>query len=344
MSLQVGIFRSEVVGKDETLDLPVFDRAVTEEFLEKLFFMVYGDGVFPSPSTAFQLRAGTGLTAAIQPGALFCQGKFAYDTEAAPVTFTQNSGEQNLIARLVFRRDLPNRTGDFVVLYGTPAAEPQAPSLTRTADIYELGIADVLLKAGAESITDADITDLRMDSSLCGIITGSLEITDTTEIFAQFKAIFQGLFDQMEAEAAELEDVIAGIEQGSEVMLRAVYDKDADGVVDEAAAVQAYTPPAASEAGTDEAGAQAASQTFGGPVRFSVDEATGAVTLHAVKQGLGEEGEPVGEAAVEEVPVANAAALGGKTEAELSVGDSAKIGGKALSMSLSGTTLTINYG
>ena len=114
MSLQVGIFRSEVIGKDETLDLPIFDRAVTEEFLEKLFFMVYGDGVFPSPSTAFQLRAGTGLTAAIQPGALFCQGKFAYDTEAAPVTFTQNSGEQNLIARLVFRRDLPNRTGDFV--------------------------------------------------------------------------------------------------------------------------------------------------------------------------------------------------------------------------------------
>ena len=259
------------------------------------------------------------------------------------MTFTQNSGEQDLIARLVFRRDLPNRTGDFVVLYGTPAADPQAPELTRTADIYELGIADVLLKAGAESITDADITDLRMESSLCGIITGSLEITDTTEIFAQFKAIFQGLFDQMEAEAAELEDVIAGIEQGSEVMLRAVYDKDADGVVDEAAAVQAYTPPAASEAGTDEAGAQAAGQTFGGPVRLSVDEASGIVTLHAVKQGLGEEGESVGEAAVEEVPVANAAALGGKTEAELSVGDSAKIGGKALSMSLSGTTLTIHY-
>ena len=141
-----------------------------------------------------------------------------------------------------------------------------------------------------------------------------------------------------------------------EAMAKAVYDPQGEGVVAQAAqaqsaayaaqaaAVQAYTPPAASEAGTDEAGAQAASQTFGGPVRFSVDEATGAVTLHAVKQGLGEEGEPVGEAAVEEVPVANAAALGGKTEAELSVGDSAKIGGKALSMSLSGTTLTINYG
>ena len=94
MSLQVGIFRSEVVGKDETLGLPVFDRAVTEEFLEKLFFMVYRDGVFPSPSTAFQLRAGTGLTAAIQPGALFCQGKFAYDTEAAPVTLPRTAANR----------------------------------------------------------------------------------------------------------------------------------------------------------------------------------------------------------------------------------------------------------
>ena len=229
MSLQVGIFRSEIIGKDETLGLPIFDRAVTEEFLEKLFFMIYGNGVFPSPSTAFQLRAGTGLTAVIQPGALFCQGKFAYDTEASPVTFTRNNGEHDLIARVVFRLDFLNRTAYHAVLYGTPAAEPQAPDLTRTADIYDLGFADVLLKAGAESITDADITDIRPNVALCGFITGSLEITDTTEIFAQFKAIFQGLFDQMEAEAAELEDVIAGIEQGSEMMLRTVYDPQSKG-------------------------------------------------------------------------------------------------------------------
>lgn len=155
-----------------------------------------------------------------------------------------------------------------------------------------------------------------------------------------------------------------------EAMAKAVYDPQGEGVVAQAAqaqsaacaaqaaAVQAYVPPQETpqpggEGAQQEAGAAApaqapaqaaaAGQTFGGPVRLSVDESTGAVTLHAVKQGLGEEGEPVGEAAVEEVPVANAAALGGKTEAELSVGDSAKIGGKVLSMSLSGTTLTIHY-
>lgn len=327
MSLQVGIFRSEKIGIDEELQLPIFDRAVTEEFLEKLFFMVYGDGVFPSPSTAFQLRAGTGLTATLQPGALFCHGKFAYDEKSTSVNFTQNNGDQDLIARLVFRRDLPNRMGSFVVLYGTPSAEPQAPALTRTADIYELGIADVLLKHGAESITDADITDLRMNSEFCGIITGSIEITDTTEIFAQFTSIFQGLFNQMEEKVSDLESVISGIEQGSEVMLRAVYDTDGDGVVDKAAAMQAYEPGEPGELSGDSA-------SFDGPVRMAVDEATGAVALHAVRQGQNAEGAPEGTPAVVEVAVTKA----------LKAEDSDKIGGKALSMELSGTTLTINYG
>lgn len=89
-----------------------------------------------------------------------------------------------------------------------------------------------------------------------------------------------------------------------------------------------------------------AGEAFGGPVRLSVDEATGAVKLHAVKQGYSEEGAPVGEESIEEVPVAsaqNAAALGGKAEAALSVGNSAKLGGKTLAVSVSGTTGTITF-
>ncbi len=98
-------------------------------------------------------------------------------------------------------------------------------------------------------------------------------------------------------------------------------------------------------AGTPEE-AVPAGEAFGGPVRLSVDEATGTVKLHAVKQGYSEEGAPVGEESIEEVPVAsaqNAAALGGKAEAALSVGNSAKLGGKTLAVSVSGTTGTITF-
>ena len=204
-------------------------------------------------------------------------------------------------------------------------------------------LASVMIQAGATGITKADISSLLLNEDYCGLMRDGVTGIPTEAIQEQATALFNGLYEQLQGRADELEQVIEGIVQGSEVMLRAVYDKDADGVVDEAAAVQVYTPPAASEAGTDEAGAQAASQTFGGPVRLSVDEATGAVTLHAVKQGYSEEGAPVGEESIEEVPAANAAKLGGKEESALSVGNSAKLGGKTLTVSVSGTTGTITF-
>lgn len=155
-----------------------------------------------------------------------------------------------------------------------------------------------------------------------------------------------------------------------EAMAKAVYDPQGEGVVAQAAqaqsaacaaqavAVQAYVPPQETpqpggEGAQQEAGAAAlaqapaqaaaAGQTFGGPVRLSVDEATGAVTLHAVKQGYSEEGAPVGAESIEEVPVANAAKLGGKEESALSVENSAKLGGKTLTVSVSGKTGTITF-
>ncbi len=50
---------------------------------------------------------------------------------------------------------------------------PSAPELTRTSDIYELGIADITVPKGAVAITSDYIADTRLNSSLCGLV-GSL--------------------------------------------------------------------------------------------------------------------------------------------------------------------------
>lgn len=306
-------------------------------------------GVF-SAEENLAVSAGTGgLTVTVAPGLAWLKrdeywGTAALNEAAFSLTLDAADGVLKRMDAIVCRLDKVGNKAELVVKKGSFAEEPTVAAPVRDESYDELYLATVLVDAGATDLSAESITDQRLNEEYCGLMRDGVTGIPTKAIQEQATALFNSLYEQLQGRAEELEQVIEGIVQGSEVMLRAVYDKDADGVVDEAAAVQAYTPPAASEAGTDEAGAQAAGQTFGGPVRLSVDEATGAVTLHAVKQGLGEEGEPVGEAAVEEVPVANAAALGGKTEAELSVGDSAKIGGKALSMSLSSTTLTINYG
>ena len=203
----------------------------------------------------------------------------------------------------------------------------------------ELYLATVLVDAGATDLSAESVTDQRLNEEYCGLMRDGVTGIPTKAMQEQATALFNSLYEQLRGRAEELEQVIEGIVHGSEVMLRAVYDKNGDGVVDEAAAVQAYTPSPPSSGGSP----STASETFDGPVRLSVDEATGAVTLHAVKQGLDEEGAPVGAEIIEEVPVENAAKLGGKPEAELSVGNSAKLGGKTLTVSVSGTTGTIDF-
>lgn len=306
-------------------------------------------GVFSAEGNFAVTPAENGLAVKVSPGLAWLKRDLYWGVAVlleSEITLPLEiaDGELERIDVIVCRLDKVANKPEIVVKKGEFSGSPVFAQPQRDDTYDEIYLASVMIQAGATGITAADISSLLLNEDYCGLMRDGVTGIPTEAIQEQATALFNSLYEQLQGRADELEQVIEGIVQGSEVMLRAVYDKDADGVVDEAAAVQAYTPPAASEAGTDEAGAQAAGQTFGGPVRLSVDEATGAVTLHAVKQGLGEEGEPVGEAAVEEVPVANAAALGGKTEAELSVGDSAKIGGKALSMSLSGTTLTINYG
>ena len=56
------------------------------------------------------------------------------------------------------------------VLTGTPAESPVAPILTRTNDTYELGIADVLVPKGSVTVSALNITDMRLNTALCGLV------------------------------------------------------------------------------------------------------------------------------------------------------------------------------
>lgn len=320
--------------------LPQYDRAVDSAFLRKVFAQYFSDGVFYNPTDALQVVAGTGMQVLVKPGVCHIQG--AMGIETAEREFPVPAAEaQPRIDTVVARLDLSleHRSIDLYYVKGTATAEPQAPALTRNTTVWELGTANIRVESGTDTVTDEIIADTRLDTERCGPVAQTIGELDTEPYFRQLEAAIQSHNTAAQQQILLLQQAIDGIEQGSEVMLRAVYDKNGDGVVDEAAAVQAYTPSPPSSGGSP----STASETFGGPVRLSVDEATGAVTLHAVKQGLDEEGAPVGAEIIEEVPVENAAKLGGKPEAELSVGNSAKLGGKTLTVSVSGTTGTIDF-
>lgn len=61
----------------------------------------------------------------------------------------------------LIRYDRTARSIELVTIDGEPDESPEPPEATQTTDIYDLVIADVLVKAGTDGITDDDIIDRR---------------------------------------------------------------------------------------------------------------------------------------------------------------------------------------
>lgn len=167
------------------------DRLYNAEDIGNYFVKLISDGVFATPATSLQVQESTGMTISIAEGWGFIACHWLNNTSAYNLTLGSSSPTVDRIDRIVLRLDRANRRMQLVLLTGIPSASPTAPSLTRTTNgIYELSLAQIYVSAGAVAITQADITDERADTSLCGYVTGLIDQIDTTNLFAQYNAAF----------------------------------------------------------------------------------------------------------------------------------------------------------
>lgn len=99
-----------------------------------------------------------------------------------------------------------NNATNVIVKNGTPASNPVRPAIVRTGAVYELYLASVYRPAGATAITASNITDLRMDKTVCGLMADSVTKVDMDAIRAQLAGLVE-----------ELEEAIQNIEVGEVV-------------------------------------------------------------------------------------------------------------------------------
>ena len=78
-----------------------------------------------------------------------------------------------------------NNATDIVVKKGTPATNPVRPAIVRSGAVHELYLVSVYRPAGATAITASNITDLRMDETVCGLMADSITRVDMDAIHAQ---------------------------------------------------------------------------------------------------------------------------------------------------------------
>lgn len=167
------------------------DRRYKSNDFRAYYALFIGNGVFYRNSSALKVVEGGGMTVMLSIGNAFIEGAGYRNTSALAIKLDTADGALSRIDRIVIRNDYKKRDTYAAVLKGTYSAQPQAPALTRNADAYEIAVADVLVAKGAVSVTQADITDTRLNKDLCGIVTALVEQADTTEIFNQFEAYFE---------------------------------------------------------------------------------------------------------------------------------------------------------
>ncbi|WP_137744831.1 hypothetical protein [Robertmurraya siralis] len=167
------------------------DRRYNAPWFASYFATFIGNGVFPNPSTGMQVIAGDGMQTVIKAGKAWINGYYAVNDDDYIMQHDIADGVLKRIDRIVLRLDFSLRELIPQLKKGAFASNPVAPTLQRDADAYEIALADVLINNGAISITQANITDLRLNAQLCGIVTGLVNQVDTTTIFNQYQSWFE---------------------------------------------------------------------------------------------------------------------------------------------------------
>lgn len=176
-----------------------YDRTYNAEDVTSYLDKLVGNGVFPTPSTQLQVTAGTGLQVTVAAGQGWVDGHKLINTAALNLSIDAADVLLPRIDRVVFYADTTNREMGISVIKGTPSSSPTAPALTRTAVMYQMSLATVRVNAGATAITNANITDTRANSNVCGWVAGLIQQVDTSTLFTQWETAYTEFAEVMQS-------------------------------------------------------------------------------------------------------------------------------------------------
>ena len=154
------------------------------------FALFVGNGVFGSPTNQLKVSSGDGMTIKVSPGWAFINGYWYHNDEELVLSVTSNIGTSSRSDAVLCRWDAGSRRISAAVLVGST-------EVTRDGSYYDLKLAEILVPAGATYVPQSNITDTRMNESVCGLVTHILEVQTTADLFAQYEAIFNEWFDSV---------------------------------------------------------------------------------------------------------------------------------------------------
>lgn len=171
------------------------DRRYNADQMSEYFDGLITNGVYESVGQAMIVKVGTeAMTVTVGTGRAIIDCKWLKNDSMLSLTITPANALLPRYTAVIVRLDNENRLMEITTKDGTPAATPTQPTIADN----ELALAMIYVRAGATSISQADITDTRASAD-CGWITGLIEQVDTSELWLQWQAAYQSYYDAMRA-------------------------------------------------------------------------------------------------------------------------------------------------
>lgn len=170
-----------------------YDREYYAQQFAYYFALFVGNGVFFPNSGKLQVKQNSAqnMSIDITAGDAFINGYWYNNSTQLTLQVENASPSLNRIDSAVIEWNLTTRDVKAKIVKGKEAADPQIPELQRDDSVYQIRLAHINVTQGLTSITNAQITDDRLDSSVCGIVAGLIEQVDTTTLYQQFESWYQ---------------------------------------------------------------------------------------------------------------------------------------------------------
>ena len=169
------------------------DRGYTADSFAEWLNHFFTTGVF---SGELQVTAVSGMDIKVASGYANLKGKVRFFDSATTYTLATAGATYPRIDTVVVERNDTDRKISIKVVTGTyNGSNPSPTAPIRSAAVYQIVLAQIYVAAGATKITQANITDTRSDTSICGIVTGTVKEMD----YSQFASQFNGYYSQFKA-------------------------------------------------------------------------------------------------------------------------------------------------
>lgn len=178
----------ETLFNEETQEFGDWDRKYLSEQFAKYFALFIGNGVFGSPTNQLKVIPGTGLSVIVTKGWAFINGHWYYNDSNKEIPLVTNATSNNRIDTIRVRYTDASRNALALAFTGDT-------TLVKSETIYDLQLATVVVPPLAVTISASNITDTRMNESVCGFVTQLLEVQTTEDLFAQYNSIFNDWFE-----------------------------------------------------------------------------------------------------------------------------------------------------